>query len=466
MPPNQQFPNQKVPEIVGPEAVGFKGFRIPGTPLTKGERFGVWIALALLFVVIIVFLAFFIKGLLLALPIYLLVIAIGVILFLALLFKKKFGLAIIVLIIFSGLGFGVWYMQYTPLGKQITAQVQVGGVGALESFRGLVGPLNVMKQIFQGTYNPEYLWRSDTVQSQYETVTDVGVSLTDVKPLRENFFVGQAPSIQGRIKAVAFPGQTTSVSLSATCGPAPGGKDCTSKKWSCNPESFPDIKVVKNRYFSCSSPEVENNIGVFAVDISAKVQDTQTIAGKQFVFANPNVSVTLEDPLKTWGISKESLKSWQKGDPYINLGLGAAGVDEYGYLEAGELEYYLGVSVENPASNKGPATLKEIHLFAPRTLFQNNCNINQLEFTCKNANTQELNNLGLKTTLDLCDCKASSQIQLNPGDPHINAFLKLVINDKLLGGADFGTFFVLATVKYDYEIHQLVPISVKGAVGG
>jgi hypothetical protein len=446
---------------------GFVGFKPSMSMFSSanvggaGKIIGIGVLIA-----VILFLAFFIFGLFAAMPLYWLMIAIGIILFFyVLLFKRKVGAAVMILIIFGGLGYGAWYMQYTSFGKQITGQVQVGGIGAIQGFRTLTGPLNVMSQIFTGTYNPENLWRSDTIESQYQTVADVGVILSDVNPIRDKFDVSQPPVIQGKINAVAFPGQTATATISATCSPAPGSTTaCASEDWPCTPSTFSSIREVRNRFFSCASPAAQSAEGVFSVDVSATAKDTWTVAGKQFVFANPNATITLENPLQTWGISTDSLKSWQKGDAFLSLGIGVSG--EPDYLDAGSnVPYFLGVHIENPSSNTGTANLNTVDLFLPKALFNNDCNAaaNSDFKTCKDAG--DLSKLGLKTTAPLCDCTASFAYgeTLNPGDSR-TALLKLVIDKKLLYGADFGTFFTLATAKYNYVNKQLIAVTVEQIV--
>ncbi len=412
-------------------------------------------------ITIIIILAFFIFGLFAAMPLFWIIIVIGIILFVVLLFKRKVGVAVIILILFLGLGYGAWYMQYTPFGKQITAQVQVGGIGAIQGFRSLAGPLNVMNQIFTGTYNPENLWRSDTIESQYQTVADVGVTLSDVSPIRDKFDVSQPPVIRGKINAVAFPGQTATATISATCSPAPGSTiACASENWPCTPSTFSSIREIRNRFFSCESPATQSAAGVFAVDVSATAKDTWTVAGKQFVFANPNITITLENPLQTWGISTDSLKSWQKGDAFLSLGIGISG--EPDYLDAGSnVPYFIGIHIENPSLDS-TANINAVDLFLPKALFNNDCSTagNSDFKTCKDAG--DLSKLGLKTTAPLCDCTASFAYgeTLSPGGVR-TVLLKLVIDKKLLYGAEYGTFFTLATAKYNYVNKQLIAVVVE-----
>jgi hypothetical protein len=452
----------------GKSVADMTGFRMPGSPMMKqAGKYGLWIGLALVLAVILFFLAFVIGGIFAALPLFIMLAILGALLAIGLLFKGKFGSTAVVIIIFVILAWGAWYLQYTPDGQNLVGQGQVFGVGTAQGFRAFAGPLNIMNQIFTGTYNPENLWRSDTIESQYETVTDVGVTIADVKPIREKFDINEPLVVQGRINAVAFPGQTANASLTAICtieSAVPGVKECKPRDaWTCEPK-FNNIKEIRNRVFSCTH-DSQNCEGaqscVYPVDIIATAKNTWTVAGKQFVFANPNVAVTLENPLQTWGISKDSLNSWQKGDQSINLGIGV--VNKPDYLEAGSnLDYYLGINVENP--NKGTASITGVSLLVPKALFNNDCSTaaNSDFKTCKDASAGDLSRLGLKTTAPLCDCTAGLAYgeDLKPGDKRV-ALLKLRIDKKQLYGADFGTFFVLATAKYNYENSQLVAVTVE-----
>ena len=460
----------------GPSVSSLTGFTSGRTMFAAKQvgKTGLWIGLALMFVMFLFAMTVFIGGIFAAIPLYWLVIIIGILLFVVLLFKGKASTAVMILIIFVGLGYGAWYMQYTPLGKQMTAQLQVGGVGAVGGLQALTGPLNIMGQMFTGTYNVENTWSSDVVQSQYETVKDVGVVLSNVKSVRDKYDVNQQLVVQGRINAVAFPGQTATAELSAKCITAsliPGVIECINpSNWDCEPK-FTNIKAIRDRVFSCTHDGQACEVGqtcVYAVEVTARAVNTMTVAGKQFVFANPDVAVTLDNPLSTWKISRESLKSWQKGDQSLNLGIGV--VNEPDYLEAGSgLDYYLGVNIENPASNSGTANMKGIHFFVPKALFNNNCaNGGGGDFnTCKDAG--DLSKLGIKEVAQLCDCEAgiASNDVLKPGDRR-TALLRVLIDKNQLNNATFGTFFTLATAKYDYTNTAPIPLTVEnmGGSGG
>jgi len=447
---------------------GFAGRAAGSSVVKQAGKYGWLIGLIMLLAVILFCLGTFVGGIFSIIPLYWQMILLGGLLFIGLLFKGKTGAAVMVLIFFIALGGIAGYLQYTQYGQSVAIHAQVQGVGAIQGFKALTGPLNVMNQIFTGTYNPENLWRSDTVESQYETVTDVGVVLDNVAPLRDKFYSDQPIVVQGRIDAVAFPGQTASASLTAKCTSesiVPGVKECKNPtSWTCQPQ-FTNIKQIRNRFFSCTHDPIEE--GVYAVDITATAQNTVTVAGKQFVFANPDVAITLNDPLQTWGISKDSLKSWQKGDQSVNLGIGVEGVDEYGYLEAGSnIPYYLGIRIENPSSS-GTVDLNTVNLFVPKALFSNNCATaaNSDFKSCKDASADDLKNFGIKTSASLCSCAAGfASESLAPSD-YRHALLKLNIDKSQLYGADFGTFFILATAKYNYKNSELVAVTVENKIG-
>jgi len=332
--------------------------------------------------------------------------------------------------------------------------------------RGVTGPLNVMGQIFQGTYNPENLWRSDQVQSEYQTVKDVGVRLTSAAPIREAFDTSQIPVIQGRVDAVSFPNKEVAVSMDAREIDAVTGYDMVGAVgWTCD-YPFTKITEARNRPFTCEAQDTLK-AGPHAIEISAYSEGTQTVAGKQFVFIDPDILLAMEpgaDVLKELNINKDSVKSWQTGDDSINLGIGVAG--DYDVLETGDLEYYLGVNVENPASHTGTATITTIELFVPSTTPDLQIGTGNNDFTCKDATAGDFANLNLQgyENLALKKCYVIGTIELTPGNRE-NKFIKIRLDPKELNNQDFSTFFVLSRVEFDYENMKTVPVLVRELTG-
>jgi hypothetical protein len=123
--------------------------------------------------------------------------------------------AFLVFVIIGGLGYGSWFMQATPLGKEIGGKIGLGGIGLRGALPAAGGYANIVSQIFHGTYNYQNAWASDQVQSDYAAAQDVGVRLLDARPLRDQFTDKQPLSIQGRLDAVSFPKSNVSVSIEA-----------------------------------------------------------------------------------------------------------------------------------------------------------------------------------------------------------------------------------------------------------
>jgi hypothetical protein len=348
----------------------------------------------------------------------------------------------------------------TPLGQQKADQLGIGGIQASESLRAVTGPLNVMGQIFQGTYNPENLWRSDVVESEYQEVKDVGVKIISAESIRDAFDISQIPVIQGRVDAVSFPNKEVTVSMDAREIDAVTGYDMVGAVgWTCD-YPFTKITEARNRPFTCEAQD-KLKAGPHAIEISAYSEGTQTVAGKQFVFIDPNILLAMEpgaDVLKELDINKDSVKSWQTGDDSINLGIGVSG--DYDVLETGSLDYYLGLNIENPASHTGTATITTIELFVPSTTPGN------IDFTCKDATADDFANLNLQgyENLALKKCYVIGTIELTPGNRE-NKFIKIKLDPKELNNQDFSTFFVLARVEFGYENMKTVPVLVRELTG-
>jgi hypothetical protein len=393
-------------------------------------------------------------------------------------------LAILILFVIVGIGYGSWYMQATTTGTYYGGKLAYFGVQTTEVGRQVGGEVNVFGQILQGTYNPENLWRSDTVESQYQETKDVGVRLLDVTPLRSEFATDQELSIQGRIDAVSFPKSNVSVNLSAcsmTGALADVCPDGGKNEWTCCVGSICSVgettsqltaSEARNRLFSCKHLALGKTNLAYPVEVSALAENTKTVAGKQFVFADPAAILALpsgKDPLDAFGISSSSVKSWQAGDDSINLGLGVAGdpdVLETVNAATGGLEYYLGINVENPMTHTGTARYVTVELFLPTPPVSIT---NKSDFKCDPPGVNiDLSDLGIEgiQTQNLRHCENTVWIKpLTPGDRQ-NLFLGLQISKDQLMGQDFSTFFVLAKVTFDYENKNTIPLVIKNIIGG
>jgi hypothetical protein len=364
----------------------------------------------------------------------------------------------------------------TPYGQEISGAGGRTGIEAGQQLKVVGGELNVFGQVLQGTYDPNNLWRSDTVQSEYSEVKDVGVRLLDVRPLRDEFFIGQQLSIQGRIDAVSFPKSAGGVSVSlsacsmtgALADVCPeGGKEA----WICCVSSacsdfttvqLSNIKDARNRVFSCTHDPLSKQNLAYPVEISVKAQGTSTMAGKQFVYADTNALLALPsdtDPLKAFDISRDSVRSWQVGDDALEVGLGVAGDPDV--LETGELEYFLGVNIENPATHIGSAKIDSVELFLPTSAPDLKAGGEDF-LSCTSLSTQDKIDLNIQNAavINLKKCKNIVPDILEPGD-RVNKFIKVKITSDQLVNQEFSTFFVLARVKFDYENKQTIPLIVR-----
>ncbi len=401
--------------------------------------------------------------------------------------KGSPSLAILVCFIIVGIGYGSYYMQATTTGTWAGGKVSYFGVQATEYGRQVGGEFNVFGQLLTGTYNPENMWRSDIVKSEYAGTENVGVSLLDVKPLRDEFTKNQQLSIQGRIDAVSFP-KTEGVNVAVTACSLTGliPTECPvpiDPEWTCCISSscsnsgdpqLKDVSEARNRAFSCNHAALGKENPAYPVEVTVASQNTVTVAGKQFLYVDPNYLLTLnpgEDIFDRLKISKDAMRSWQTGDTSIDVGLGVAGGSEF--LEAtGEtgLEYYLGINIANPASHAGVADVDTVELFLPTPPVNITASMDyKPDFNCgaPGANI-DFASLGLAEiqaqTLTRCEVNVFVP-PLKAGDRK-NYFISIKIPKEQLANQDYGTFFVLARLTFNYENKQTVPLVVKESVGG
>jgi|GEM_PF-3811848 len=376
--------------------------------------------------------------------------------------------------------FPIW-LDTTTLGQSFELGGQRTGVQLSERFRGLTGPLNVVSQIFKGEYNPENLWRSDVARSEYQQVQDVGVTMEDVRPRKDFFFSGtEDVEIQGRINIVGFPGTFATARLGACTivTDQRGIQVCSENPvdvfWGCEPETVQATEL-RNKVFRCfNTNAVEVGNRVLAVEVNVTAADTRTVAGKQFAFADPDVLVTLDDPLSEFEIPKDAVQSWQAGDNSINVGIGVTG--DLDVLEASEFDYFIGLNIQNPATRTGVATLKSATFFLPAGSEINNpmtitdpedfsVPLPPTNTACVAATEQDFIDLNLQPPAgqNIVKCTANFDPRLNilrPGE-RSQVFLRFKVPEEKLQGQTFSTFFVLARVDYDYTNKVSVPVTVR-----
>jgi energy-coupling factor transporter transmembrane protein EcfT len=419
-------------------------------------------------------------GMFSAVPFYFQILIIGIILTILVgVGAKSGGAAAGVFFIFMILTFGAYYLTETPDGQHIMGKAEIGGVSVSEKLRPLTGPLNIVSQVFAGTYTSENNWNSDYAQSELGAVQDVGVVIVDVRPLRDTFFPDQELSVQGRLNAVSFPGSNITAGLEA-CHFNLEDNTCPNDGWTCVPSSL-KVSVARNRLFTCSHANISNFEGdeeVYSVRLTTTAQNTTTIAGKQFVFADVDYLLALEpgtDPLDAshLNISQDSLKSWYRGDPSLTVGIGIAGDPEV--LEAGAdtpnnpaLDYYLGVNVENPSSQTGMAKLPyELYMYVP-TIFvvpstgREDFSCSPMDMSSSETKSEFANLGGLKVpdvAMSKCIAKLPSD-SLAPGI-RLTAFKKIKVTKNELSGQTDATFFVLASLKYNYENEKTTSFTIK-----
>jgi hypothetical protein len=388
--------------------------------------------------------------------------------------KHRFRHVFIWLVVFFLIGYLIYFLFFTQLGALVLGEAGVGGVQVSEGLRGLTGPLSITKQILTGQYNPQNLWSSDQVQSQYQQVTDVGVVLVSVEPLKNVFDTKEKLTIVGRINAIAFPNKNINASVGA-CTIEGFPAACNPAGWRCEIAGSGSNKInvsdVRNRVFTCEHDAINKVAVPYTVEIAAVSEGTSTVAGKQFVFASSSVLINLDqDPLDAFGISEESLQSWQTGDDSVNVALDIAG--QPSVIET-DVDHFLGIRVSNPPTHTGVANITAVHLLLPTGLPPNGPLMRpagQPDFVthCVDVTDKQrvLRDFGVSIVpagqdFTLCSLNFRGGIRLDPADDEIR-FVEIEVPDKVLQltGQDFGTFFILAKADYNYINLRQLPLRV------
>lgn len=381
-------------------------------------------------------------------------------------FKGRTRWLIVVPIIVFLIFFLFW--SQTGTGKLLTAQAGKTMPFTYEATRAAVGPLNIMKQVMTGTYDPTQIWSSKTYEDQYAPYTDVGVKIQDVKPLRNTFLTGEDLIVVGKLSAKSLPDDNAGANIDIAIKWTEGGLG----SWTaCDPSRIEQAQAYFSR-FQCTCPKclsgaqsIETHTAEVAIDYAFTER-----AGKQIYIATYDDINRLymqdTDPMTYYQISSAEVSSWQTTGP-VGLGVGLLGGEDiiaaYDPVK-NKVVNFLGISI----TNNGLGDITTIHsldvtLPCDISVLTNRCSIQESDF----CDVTESSISGLK----LCTYSIKNDIAtkltqvwpdnvLGPGETR-TVYLPFVAKEELLKGGAVTSFFTKADMRFVYREKQDVALTVR-----
>ena len=405
--------------------------------------------------------------------------------------KVKTGLVKLgkVLLVLAIIGIVFYYFTGTTTGSGVSAEA--GGVitpitnVAKES--GVIKTINQFKMIMTGEYDPSQLWTSKTYEDRYAMVEDVGVKISNIKPLRDPFLSNQQLAILGNVRVASLPEEeeSTVAIIGAKWSTWDQIKDAfgegneLSESWDCNgDEPGNKLEISKARLFvgrfMCTHKALTVKEGITEshdADVTVAYSFSMK-AGKQVYVGDYEQMTALmfedQDPMKYYGIKKDQTKSWQTESP-VGLGLGILGEEEIviaNKKDEYELGHYLGVTVENIGSGD-LLKIDSLKVTLPSTIeIATDLPKDERDFVKVSTDDEiKVEGADLDTYL-LIDTNLKEP--LAPGE-FKTYFLKFRVWDGIgaqgeqdfLQGVPISSFFVLSELKFNYIESRAVSIKIK-----
>ena len=404
---------------------------------------------------------------------------------------KKIGWKIFKIVLVLVVIFLVYrYFTGTTTGSGVSAEAGtiVAPITNVAKESGMVKTLNQFKMIMTGEYDPSQLWTSKTYEDRYAMVEDVGVKISNIKPLRDLFLSEQQLAILGNVRVASLPEEeeSTVAIIGAKWSTFDQIKDAfggdgneLSESWDCNgDEPGNTLEISKARLFvgrfMCTHKALtvkEDLTESHNADVTVAYSFSMK-AGKQVYVGDYEQMTTLlfeeQDPMKYYGITKDQTKSWQTESP-VGLGLGVLGEEEIIIANIKgeyELGHYLGITVENRGSGD-LHKISELKVTLPSTIeIQTDLSEDERDFVKVSTDDEtKVEGEDLDTYL-LIDTKLKEP--LTPGE-FKTYFLKFRAWDGLgpqgeqdfLQGVPISSFFVLSELKFNYLESRAVSIKIK-----
>ncbi|MBT4114658.1 hypothetical protein HOD83_02100 [Candidatus Woesearchaeota archaeon] len=445
---------------------------------------------------------------------WLLVFGLSIAIFVIMYRARRTGEGLILVFLFM---FLFWFFIATPYGQQLSFQfAKADPFNELQEEAedtGITHQFNVLGEILSGDFNPDELWQSSLVESEYAVPEEFNLVIADVEPRKESFKSNETISIGGRINLVSGFDQTTKIELGAepntVCsknyedqkkdfqrdiddwlGNAPSGivgwdvsqdyQGCSYGNWTCyisgsDVENVFNMDRIYNRQFYCDHLGVQVDEKEVVPDLKVTWEyTTAAVAGMQIYAFNPDIVDRTKEPLKRYNISEDSRKSWYIGDKNLNLGLdlGGGGRDfvraDIGASDSFSETNYLGISIYN----KGTGEVTEVESLSvsfPSTEMVEVANqIRQTEvpdydLIFEGPTTEVITVLSrdvVTKKFTLSGTELAVFQTLKPTE-HTAYYIPFVVLEEYVGESAFQSFLVKVELKYKYKDSESTTAIVK-----
>ncbi len=294
--------------------------------------------------------------------------------------RKKHSAVRIIGIIFIVL-IALFFFTYNAVGR-IYFQEATTEVGILTEEVGAEarGPLNVIKQLAVGTYDPSSLWESQRIVSQ-ESPKDTGVKIRNLGSPK-TIYIGEELIVHGDIDVISGLNKNTQLYLTGypfrVCvtktgnylaefaDVARGDLDIDLSETFCTPHADWDCLIsgvagnnnaftvgnIYNRNFECRHPGFSNldEDTYIPVDIYS-IYITEASAERLFYTSSSKILGTKTNPISEFGIDQSTLVSKYIGEDNVELGVGLdlndAFIRTYSAEDAYQPTNWIGISVKN-----------------------------------------------------------------------------------------------------------------------
>ncbi len=369
---------------------------------------------------------------------------------------------------------------------------------------GISHQFDVVKQVLGGTYDPDELWESNIVESEYSSADQFEILIFDIGPRQEfyrsdsDLYIGGSISLVSGfddntiIKLSVEPKDFCAASTSATVsdkleivdpllnlgervGIIEDELGCSDgSDWECSiqgSESLNEFQMDRtyNREFNCKHTGVivdEEHV-ISDLDITWSYS-AKGVAGKQVYVFNSETLDKFSDPIRHYEIDKDSLVSWYLGDDQINLGLGFDDERDAVRADSGADLFkpinVMGVTVNNIGTGK-VVNVKSLTVSFPNNEFIQVADESLDGYTSDfegpydgviNIRGQDVQIKEYKLFESRID-----DFEFLDGAEYSTYYLPFIVDEEYIGESAFRSFLVKVDIDYEYQDSESTSITVK-----
>ncbi|MBT3583221.1 hypothetical protein HN924_01380 [Candidatus Woesearchaeota archaeon] len=416
-------------------------------------------------------------------------------------FAFAFGLVLVVLLIFA-----YWMFFFTPYGTDLVSEFEKSNVvgeteEALEE-SGVEHQFNIIGKILSGDFEPEELWTSEAVESEYAVQEEFDIVLKNIEPRKEYFKNSEAIYLTGNINLISGFDKTTIVTITTEpddfcaensqeewdeflekvslgrISDDEKPKGCSDgSDWECYISGSDEVNTfhmerIYNRQLYCNHTGVRVDEEEIISNLKVNWEyATTAVAGKQiYAFDSEIVSSYDGNPLDKYEIAKDSYTSWYIGDRQINLGLGLTGSEDYVRGEDKDDSFRevtdLVITVQNTGSGK-ISDIESLSISFPNTeMIQVGNEIedaldSNVLFTGPTTEIIAIRGEDIITRKFTLSDEGKREFEtIEPAD-HMNFYIPFVVTEEYIGNSAFQSFLVKAEVSYKYRDHETTAVTIK-----